>query len=50
MLVILIMTILVIVTVSMLLCISMCMVSSDADDFMEELFRRKHEQENKNGK
>lgn len=49
MLVILIMTIL-IVTVSMLLCISMCMVSSDADEFMEELLRRKHEQENKNGK
>ena len=50
MLAILIMTILVIVIASLLLCISMCMVASNADEFMEELFRREHEQENKNGK
>ena len=50
MLAILIITILIIVIVSMLLCISMCMVASDADEFMEELFRRKYEKENKDGK
>ena len=32
-------------TVSMLFCIGMCRVASDADDRMEELFRRKDEKE-----
>ena len=50
MLAILLTAIIIIVTVSMLLCISMCMVASDADERMEELFRRKYEKENKDGK
>ena len=32
-------------TVSMLFCIGMCRAASDADDRMEELFRRKDKEE-----
>ena len=32
-------------TVSMLFCVGMCRAASDADDRMEELFRRKDEKE-----
>ena len=32
-------------TVSMLFCIGMCRAASDADDRMEELFRRKDKKE-----
>ena len=35
----------IIFVVSMLFCIGMCRAASDADDRMEELFRRKDEKE-----
>lgn len=35
----------ILLTVSMLFCIGMCRAASDADDRMEELFRRKDKKE-----